>query len=104
MFSFCFLQVGTEAQISVICVLVRENKSNQEIAANTGIALRIVQHWTKIYYEEGRDASPPHYNPEGRKRSVTHRTLNVIERQLEANPRIHSKELKARNPLYWLCD
>ncbi|MPC63148.1 hypothetical protein E2C01_057242 [Portunus trituberculatus] len=91
-----------KAQISVICASVRENKSNQEIAVNTGMALRIVQYWTKIYREGGRDASSPPYNPEGRKRSVTQRTLNVIQRQLEANLRIYSKELKTRNPLYWL--
>ncbi|MPC70053.1 hypothetical protein E2C01_064290 [Portunus trituberculatus] len=88
----------SKAQILVSCALVRENKSNQEIGANTGTALRIVQHWTKIYREGGRDASPPPYKPEGRKRSVTQRTLNIIRKQLEANPRIHSKELKARNP------
>ncbi|MPC38903.1 hypothetical protein E2C01_032420 [Portunus trituberculatus] len=35
---------------------------------------------------------------EGRKRSVTQRTLNIIRRQLEVNPRKHSKEVKARNP------
>ncbi|MPC79234.1 hypothetical protein E2C01_073750 [Portunus trituberculatus] len=88
----------SKAQISVICALVRKNKSNQEIAANTGIALRTVQRWTKIYREGGRDASPPPHKPKGRKRSVSQRTLNIIRRQLEANPRIHSKELRARNP------
>ncbi|MPC47309.1 hypothetical protein E2C01_041051 [Portunus trituberculatus] len=36
--------------------------------------------------------------PEGRNRSVTQRTLNIIRRSLEANSHIHSKEIKARNP------
>ena len=88
----------SKAQISVICALVRENKSNLEIAAITGIALRSVQRWTKIYRVAGGDASPPPHKPKGRKRCVSQRTLNIIRRQLEAHPRIHSKELKARNP------
>ncbi|MPC58964.1 hypothetical protein E2C01_052979 [Portunus trituberculatus] len=79
-------------------VHVEEKKSNQEIATNTGIALRTFQRWTKIYREGGRDASPPPHKPKGRKRSVSQRTLNIIRRQFEANPRIHSMELKARNP------
>ncbi|MPC27670.1 hypothetical protein E2C01_020848 [Portunus trituberculatus] len=29
---------------------------------------------------------------------MSQRTLNIIRRQLEANPRIHSKEHKARDP------
>ncbi|MPC76175.1 hypothetical protein E2C01_070581 [Portunus trituberculatus] len=91
----------TRAQISVMCAFVRGKKSNQEIAENTGIALRTVQRWTKIYREGGRDASPPPHKPEGRKRIVTRRSLNII-RQLEANPRIHNKELKVRNPVCWL--
>ncbi|MPC62864.1 hypothetical protein E2C01_056955 [Portunus trituberculatus] len=92
----------SKAQISVICALVRGNKSYQEIATNNGIALRTVQHWTKIYREGGRDALPPPYKPEGRKRSVSYITLNIIQRQLEANLHIHNKELQARNPLCWL--
>ncbi|MPC60727.1 Vesicle transport through interaction with t-SNAREs 1B [Portunus trituberculatus] len=82
--------IDTEGELT----RMRENKSNQENVVNTGIALRIVQRWTKIYCEGGRDTSPPPYNPEGHKRSVTQRTLNVIQRQLEANPRIHIKELR----------
>ncbi|MPC79289.1 hypothetical protein E2C01_073807 [Portunus trituberculatus] len=72
----------SKAQISVICASVRENKSNQETAANTGKGLRIVQRWTKIYHEGGRDVSPPPYKPEGRKCSVSQRNLNIIRRQL----------------------
>ena len=34
------------SQISVICALAKENKTNKEIAAHTGIALRTVQRWT----------------------------------------------------------
>ncbi|MPC47195.1 hypothetical protein E2C01_040932 [Portunus trituberculatus] len=61
----------SKAQISVICALVRKNKSYQEIAVNTGIALRTIQRWTKIYCEGGRDASPPANKLEGHKRSVS---------------------------------
>lgn len=88
----------SKVQIYVICALVRKNKSNLEIAGNTGIALRSVQWWTKIYHKGGGDASPPSHKPKGRKHSVSQRTLNIICRQLEAHPRIHSKEHKARNP------
>ncbi|MPC50542.1 hypothetical protein E2C01_044371 [Portunus trituberculatus] len=38
----------SKAQISVICASVREKKSNQDTAVNTGKGLRIVQCWTKI--------------------------------------------------------
>ena len=41
---------------------------------------------------------PPPHKPAGPKPKLSQRTLNVIRRQLEVEPRITSKELESRNP------
>ena len=86
-----------EPQIRAICALVRENKSNKEIAANTGFSLRTVQCWTKKYRTTGTGAVSPSHKPAGPKRKITQRTLNVIRRQVEAQSGIISQEIKQNN-------
>ena len=86
-----------ESQIEVICTLVRENKSNKEIAANTGFLLRTVQRWTKKYLATGMCFVPLPYKTAGPKRKVTQRTLNVIHRQVEAQLSITSRKIKQKN-------
>lgn len=53
------------AQTAAICAQARRKKSNKEIAENTGIALKSVQRWTKVYQEGGSDAVLPPYKPAG---------------------------------------
>lgn len=88
----------SEPQIPAIFALVKENKSDKEIVRSTGISLRSVQRWTRLYHERGRDVAPPPYKQVGRKCSVSQRTLNFMGRQIEVQPRATSRELKAKNP------
>ena len=86
------------SQIAVICALAKENKTNKEIAAHTALPLRTVQRWTLKFRSGGGVKDPPPHKPAGPKPKLSQRTLNVIRRQLEVEPRITSKELKSRNP------
>lgn len=93
----------SEPEIAAICALVKENKSSKEIAKNTGVSLRSVQRWTKMYREGGSDAVPRPYKQIGPKSSISLATLHHIRRQIEAQPCITSGELKAKNPALLAC-
>lgn len=89
----------TEGQIASITSLSLVGKGNKEIAAITGVALRSVQRWTKKCRDAGGVVSPSHAKKRtGRPRITSTRTLKVLKRQVDNEPRISAKELKENNP------
>lgn len=88
----------TKEQIAVIASLRRVGKSNKQIATITGVTLRSVQRWTKNCREAG-DADPPlQQKRPGGPRKTSQRSLKVLKRQVDLEPRISAKELKEKNP------
>lgn len=85
-------------QIAAISSLCVAGKSNKDISIQTGIALRSVQRWTKKCRDAGGDDPPLQVKRAGKQRKVSKRTLKVLQRQVEAEPRITAKELKEKNP------
>ena len=87
-----------EDQLSAITALVKGGKSNKEISTITSIPLRSVQRWTKRCRDAGgADPEPPRKRPGG-VRKTTPRTLKILQRQVDREPRISAKELKHKNP------
>lgn len=87
-----------KADLAVIAALYRCGKSNKEISEESGISSRSVQRWTKYFREAGSTEIPITKKRSGRPRSVPPRTLRLVQREIEKNPRITSKELKKKNP------
>ena len=85
-------------QIAAISSLCVAGKSNKDISIQIGIALRSVQRWTKKCRDAGGDDPPLQVKRAGKQRKVSKRTLKVLQRQVEAEPRITAKELKEKNP------
>ena len=87
----------TEDQIAAITSLSLVGKSNKEISIISGVSLRSVQRWTKKKREVGDAEVPLHKKRPGRPRKNSQRTLKLLQRQVEQEPRITAKELKERN-------
>ena len=88
----------TPCQIAVIAAFCKDNKSNAYISDKTKIALRTVQRWTKKIKESPDSNIPTQGTSSGRPRKTSKRSLNVIKRQVEAQPSITARQLKERNP------
>nr|BDT62741.1 MAG: hypothetical protein [Metapenaeus ensis nimavirus] len=87
-----------KADLAVIAALYRCGKSNKEISEESGISSRSVQRWTKYFHETGSNEIPITKKHSGRPCSVPPRILRLVQREIEKNPRITSKELKKKNP------
>ena len=87
----------TQDQIAAITSLSLVGKSNKEISIISGVSLRSVQRWTKKKREAGDADVPLHKKRPGRPRKNSQRTLKLLQRQVELEPRITAKELKERN-------
>lgn len=88
----------TSDDISAIVALLNGGHSNQEISNITGVKLRTVQRWVKRYRDGGEVLTPTHRKRVGMTRKTSARTLNIIKRQTDCNPRVTAKELKEQNP------
>ncbi|KAG7177742.1 putative Transposable element Tcb1 transposase-like 9, partial [Homarus americanus] len=84
--------------VADIVTLHKGKKSNKEISAITGVPLRSVQRWTKKFEDGGGVEDPAHKKRPGRPRVTTPRTLKVIQRQVDKEPRISARQLKEKNP------
>jgi len=86
-------------QIAAITALCKEGKSNTEISNTIGISLRSVQRWTTKFHDCGDTDPPLQKKQPGRPQKTSKRTLNVLRRQVDSQPRITAPELKERNPV-----
>jgi len=86
-------------QIAAITALCKEGKSNTEISNTTGISLRSVQRWTTKFHDCGDTDPPLQKKQPGKPQKTSKRTLNVLRRQVDSQPRITAPELKERNPV-----
>lgn len=75
-------------------------KGNKEIADITGVTLYSVQHWTKKCKDTGGVVPPFSEKKTGRPHITSMRTLKVLKRQVDNEPRIGAKELKENNPRF----
>ena len=81
-------------QVAAIAFLVKAGKSYKEIFYICGISLRSIQQWaSKTRHSESGDP-PPHKKRSGKPRTTSKRTLRIIQRQVEVQPRITAKEIK----------
>ena len=84
--------------ITAIAALFKAGKSNKQIATITGIKLRTVQLWSKKIREHGGTGLPTHKKRPGKKPLTSSRTLQIIKRQLESNPKLTARQVKEQNP------
>ena len=87
----------TKEQIAAVSSLCVAGKCNKDISIQTGITLRCVQRWTKKFKDAGDDL-PLQVKRAGLPRKTSKKTLKLLQRQVEAEPRITAKELKEKNP------
>ncbi|KAG0717578.1 hypothetical protein GWK47_054126 [Chionoecetes opilio] len=93
----------TKDQIKVIVSLHKAERPFEEIAKIVGVTRRCVQKWVKKFRDDGGVATPEHKNRPGRERKTSQRTLNVMKRQVDAQPQITARELKEKNSQLLEC-
>lgn len=85
-------------KIAEIVALYKDGKPLKDISNSAGVKLRTVQRWVKRFRDGGGVSLPGHKEHPGKAKKINQRTLNVIRRQLEVNPRLTAKEIQQGNP------
>lgn len=85
-------------KIAQIIALHKANVQTKEIADVIGISERSVQRWVKSFKDGGSKEVPKHLPRTHPRRKIGPRTLNLIKRQVESNPRLTARLLKEDNP------
>lgn len=89
----------TRDQIAVITSLHKAGVANKDIANTTGLSLRSVQRWTKKFRDAGGTDPPLQMKSTGRPRKTTQRAMQILKRQVDANPGITAPQIKKSNPV-----
>ena len=84
-------------QIAAITALCQAGHKNHEISTQTGINIRTVQSWTKKIRDSPNGEVQLQKKQPGRPRLTGPRTLNILRRQVDAEPSISARQLKERN-------
>ena len=85
-------------QIAAVTILCHAGHSNKEIHNLTGVSLRSVQRWTRLFRESPDGDIPLQKKSTGRPRKSGPRTSRIIKRQLDINPQMTAPQLKSLNP------
>ena len=85
-------------QLAAVTSLCKAGHSNQEISNLTGVSLRSVQRWTKVFRESPDGTIPLQKKQPGKPKKTDRRALNIIKRQLDNNPRLSARQIKESNP------
>jgi len=91
-------RVTTKQDISAVVSLYKGGKKTPEIVEITQLHERTVQRLIAKFQENGENYDPVPKPRSGRPRLVSKRSLGVVRRQVEANPRLTARELKESNP------
>ena len=86
------------AQIAAATSQCHAGHSNKEIHNLTGVSLRSVQRWTRLFRESPDGDIPLQKKFTGRPRKSGPRTSRIIKRQLDINPQMTASQLKSSNP------
>ena len=84
-------------QIAAITALCQAGHKNHEISTQTGINIRTVRSWTKKFRDSPNGEVQLQKKQPGRPRLTGPRTLNILRRQVDAEPSISARQLKERN-------
>ena len=85
-------------QLAAVTSLCKAGHCNKEISMLTGVSLRSVQRWTKVFRDSPDGELPLQKKPPGRPRKTDKRALNIVKRQLDSNPRMTAREIRESNP------
>ena len=88
-----------EYQIAAIGALFKAGHSVNFIVGQTKLARRTVYRWVQKFRESPNSEIVLHKPLPGRPRLTLPRTLNILKRQVEADPTLTARQLKERNPL-----
>ena len=78
-------------QLAAVTSLCKAGHCNKEISMLTGVSLRSVQRWTKVFRDSPDGELPLQKKPPGRPRKTDKRALNIVKRQLDSNPRMTAR-------------
>lgn len=87
-----------EQIIAQICALKESGLKTKEIAAQVGVSERSVRRWVAKFHQGGRGDIPSQVKRSGRPKKTSNRSMTILKRQLEVNPRMTSRKLKESNP------
>ncbi|KAK3891636.1 hypothetical protein Pcinc_004483 [Petrolisthes cinctipes] len=88
---------STKEQLASIVSPHKSGQSVKEISRIVGLAERPIQKWIKRYTDGDDDRIPDYGSRSGRPRKTNERTLNIIRRQVEVNPRSSAREIKRQS-------
>ena len=84
--------------VAKVAALSKAGHDNRFISNQTGIKMRTVQRWILKLRDSPDGELPLHRPRSGRPKKTSQRTLNIIRRQVEANPTLTSRVIKNTNP------
>jgi len=90
--------VLTRDDIAAIASLHKAGHFTRDIAEQTGVTFRQVQRYVKRMTEAGDDKLPMKKKPPGKTHKTSLRTLRLVHRELECNPRVSARKIKEDNP------
>ena len=88
----------SEQVIAQIIALKESGSKTSQIAKQVGVTTRSVRRWFARFKEGGGAELPAQKKSPGMPKKTSKRSLTVIKRQLEANPRLTARKIKEMNP------
>lgn len=90
-------QILSRDDIAAISALHKAGHSTRAISDQTGVSVRQVQRYVKRMGELGGNKIPAKKKPPGNTRKTSLRTLRVVHREVERNPRVSARKIREDN-------